>query len=62
MALLEIVHDRLELAPKLAIIQLQYSIHQPLCAAVIGLPLPSEVEWSDDDPRRIRLEPKRMEL
>jgi hypothetical protein len=56
------MHDRFQLAAKLAIIELEDGIDQPLCPAVIGGALPGKVEGPDNDPRRIRLEPKRMEL
>src|SRR5262245_64231009 len=62
MTLLEIVHYRLELPAKLPVIELENGIDQPLGPAAIGGALPGKVEGADDDPGRIRLESKRMEL
>ena len=61
-ALFEIMHHGLELAAKFAIIEFQDCVDQPLRPAVIGGALPGKVERPDDDPGRIRLEPKRMKL
>src|SRR4029453_3805343 len=61
-ALLEIMHDRFQLAAKFTIVELEDGIDQALGAAMICGALPGEVEGSDNDPRGIRLEPKRMEL
>ena len=61
-ALLEIMHDRLQLASQFAIVELEDRVNESACPAVIGRALPGKVEGPDNDPRRIRLEPKRMEL
>ena len=61
-ALLEILHHDLELPPDLAIVEGQHGIDQPVGAPGFGrTALPCEMEWPDDDPRRIGLEPERVQ-